>query len=83
MRNRTDASQSTDAISLAIMSMVCAVPLAAVGYALVRLGNAQGEEGILLVVIVNIGAVFGLLTIAVLLGVGLTKVWRRRVRGPD
>jgi hypothetical protein len=57
--------------------------LVAVGFVLVRLANTRGEEGTLLVVIVNIGAVFGALTIAALLGVGLTKIWRNRSRGPD
>jgi hypothetical protein len=134
MRNNSKAGKATDAIALAVMSVLCAVLLAAhyrdfsitrigiflaigagvamliaipwllirgtslkhylakaaaavmliaaVGYVLVRLGNARGEEGILLIVIVNIGAVFGLLTIAGLLGLGLTKAWRSRVRGP-
>ncbi len=57
--------------------------LGAVGLVLVRLANTRGEEGTLLVVIVNIGAVVGALTIAAQLGVGLTKIWRNRARGPD
>jgi len=135
MRKRTDATRVTEALALVVMSVLCAVLLAAhyrdlslgrigiflaisggvavliaipwllirgstlkqylakaaaatmllaaVGFVLVRLANTRGEEGTLLVVIVNIGAVFGALTIAALLGVGLTKIWRNRVRRPD
>jgi uncharacterized membrane protein len=135
MRKRVDATRVTEALALAVMSVLCAVLLAAhyrdlslgrigifllisggvavliaipwllisgstlkrylaraaaatlllgaVGLVLVRLANTCGEEGTLLVVIVNIGAVVGALTIAALLGVGLTKIWRNRARGPD
>jgi hypothetical protein len=60
-----------------------ALLLAAVGFALVRFVVPSGEAGIGLMVIVNIGAVFGLLMIAVSLGVGLVKSRRNKSRRQD
>lgn len=51
--------------------------LAAVGYVLMRVSARQGEEGILLAVLVNIGAVFGLVSIIGLLIAGLARHRRR------
>ena len=51
--------------------------LAAVGYVLMRVSARQGEEGTLLAVLVNIGAVFGLVSIIGLLVAGLARHRRR------
>ena len=51
--------------------------LTAVGYVLMRVSARQGEEGTLLAVLVNIGAVFGLVSIIGLLVAGLARHRRR------
>ena len=50
---------------------LAALLLTAIGYLLVRVANSMGEEGTFLVVVVNIGAVFGLLIIIGLLCLAL------------
>jgi len=57
---------------------LAALLLAAIGCLLFMVADSMGEEGIFLVVIVNIGAVFGLLIIIGLLCWSLLK---RRPRG--
>jgi hypothetical protein len=57
---------------------LAALLLAAIGCLLFMVADSMGEEGIFLVVIVNIGAVFGLLIIIGLLCLSLLK---RRPRG--
>jgi hypothetical protein len=60
-----------------------ALLLTAVGFALVRFVVPSGEAGIGLMVIVNIGAVFGFLMIVASLGVGLVKSRRNKSRRQD
>lgn len=60
-----------------------ALLLAAVGFVLVRFVAPGGEAGIGLMVIVNVGAVFGFLMIVAMLCVGLARSRRRSPRGHD
>lgn len=52
--------------------------LVTTGFVLIRVADTMGEDGIVLVVIANIGAVFGLVTILGMICFGVFRRWRDR-----